>query len=116
MCRIYSSTDTALYASSTRSVRINGHVTSIRLEQEFWNILEEIAAESGLSTAQFISTLHDEVLDEHHQVDNFTSLLRVICTIHLGRQRDEARQSTARPAGSPRPPANRPTIQNVASA
>lgn len=116
MCRIYSSTDPALYASITRSVRINRHVTSIRLEQEFWNILEEIAAESGLSTAQFISTLHDEVLDERHQVDNFTSLLRVICTVHLGRQRDDARRKLPRPGASPLPPVNRPTIQNVASA
>lgn len=86
MCRIYSSTDPTLYTSTTRSVRINGHVTSVRLEQEFWNILETIAAESGLSTAQFITTLHDEVLEERRRVDNFTSMLRVICTLYLARK------------------------------
>lgn len=85
MCRIYASTDPALYATSTRSVRINGHVTSIRLEQEFWNILAQIAADSGLTTTQFISTLHDEILQERREVENFTSLLRVICTVYLAR-------------------------------
>ncbi len=85
MCRIYAGTDPALYASSTRSVRINGHVTSIRLEQEFWNILDRIAADSGLTTAQFISTLHDEILEERRVVENFTSLLRVICNLYLAR-------------------------------
>ena len=95
MCRIYAGTDPALYASSTRSIRINGHVTSIRLEQEFWNILDRIAAEGGLTTAQFISTLHDEILEERRVVENFTSLLRVICNLYL------ARNAVA--AGTPHP-------------
>lgn len=97
MCRIYAGTDPALYASSTRSVRINGHVTSIRLEQEFWNILEQIAADSGLSTAQFISTLHDEILEERREVENFTSLLRVICTLYLARHNATSAASRVEP-------------------
>ena len=51
MCHIFSGQDPSSYAYHTRSVRLGGHSTSIRLEAAFWQILEEIAAEQGVSLA-----------------------------------------------------------------
>ncbi len=83
MCDIYASTDPALYETITRSVRIDGVVTSIRLEQRFWDILDEIAHSEDRSTPQFINTLYHEVMERRGETGNFTSLLRVVCTVYL---------------------------------
>lgn len=87
MCRIYAGTDPRDYEPLTRSVRIHGAVTSIRLEARFWAILDEMAAAEGLTTPKFIATLHDEVLELSGDVRNFASLLRVACTTYLARGR-----------------------------
>ncbi len=86
MCYIYASTDPALYEYHTRSVRLHGYVTSLRLEQRFWDILDEMAAEQRLSTPRFLSTLHDEVIELRGEVGNFASMLRVVCTAYLMRK------------------------------
>jgi len=83
MCRIYTATDPELYQCVTRSVRLQGCVTSVRLEREFWLILEEIAARQQLSAGQFISQLYAEVIEEKGEVGNLASLLRVACAIYL---------------------------------
>ena len=49
MCRLFVMQDPASYECETRAVRLHGHTTSIRLEAEFWAILEEIAAREGRS-------------------------------------------------------------------
>ena len=36
-----------------------------------------------MTTPKFIAKLHDEVLDLHGEVRNFTSLLRVVCAYYL---------------------------------
>lgn len=84
MCDLYASTDPAQYEAVTRSMRLHGLVTSVRLERRFWMILDELAAKEQLSTPQFVSTLYDEVQARQGQVDNFASLLRVVCTTYLG--------------------------------
>ncbi len=83
MCNIYSGTDPALYETVTRSVRVNGVVTSLRLEQRFWQILDEIALKEGCSTPQFLGMLHNEVMAQRDTIPNFASLLRVVCTVYL---------------------------------
>jgi len=40
------------YESQTRSLRIDGHSTSIRLEMAFWDTLEEIASKQDMSLAK----------------------------------------------------------------
>ena len=70
------------YESQTRSLRIGGHCTSIRLEMSFWDTLEEIAAKENMSLGKFLTTLHNEVLDHHGEVKNFASLLRCSCLIY----------------------------------
>ena len=83
MCNVYTGTDKNRYASTSRSIRILGCVTSIKLENEFWRLLDEIAAAEGQSTPKFINTLYKELIDNHSEVRNFTSFLRVVCPIYL---------------------------------
>lgn len=78
MCHVFASTDPELFEPATRSVRIGGVVTSLRLEVAFWRIVDDIARASGLSTGRFLSTLYDEVVELRGEVGNFASLLRVI--------------------------------------
>ena len=91
MCRIYAGTAPDEYEPVTRSLRIHGAVTSIRLEARFWAILDEMADGEGLTTPKFIARLHDEVLDLQGEVRNFTSLLRVVCAVYLGQTDREAK-------------------------
>lgn len=86
MCHVFAGQDPARYASSTRRLRLNGQSTSIRLENSFWAILDQIAARDGVSTPAFISTLHSEVLELRGEPENFTSLLRCACLVFLENQ------------------------------
>jgi predicted DNA-binding ribbon-helix-helix protein len=79
MCHVFASIDRDDYEGVPRSLRLGGHVTSIRLESIFWEILDEIAAAQAMSTPRFISRLYDEVLETYGGVVNFTSLLRIAC-------------------------------------
>lgn len=90
MCHIFAGQAPETYESQTRSVRIGGHSTSIRLEAAFWAILEEVAAHQGMSLGKFVTTLHDEVLELRGEVSNFASLLRCSCLIYLGEVRGRA--------------------------
>lgn len=90
MCRIYAGTDPGDYEPVSRSIRLHGAVTSIRLEARFWAILDEMAASEGVSTPRFVSMLHDEVLELTGEVRNFASLLRVACVTYLARGREHS--------------------------
>ena len=96
MCQMFAGQAPENYAFQTRSMRIGGHSTSIRLEAAFWAILEQVAAHQGMSLGKFVTKLHDEVLALHGEVGNFASLLRCSCLVYL----DEVRH--ARPAVRPR--------------
>lgn len=77
MCEIFISADPASYDSRTRSVRLHGVVTSIRLENLFWSVLEEIATRDGMGVVQLIEKLYDELVEARGAVGNFASFLRV---------------------------------------
>ena len=83
MCQIFASIPREEYDYQSRSIRIQGHVTSIRLETMFWQILEESAQAQEMTLAQFLSQLYDEVLKSHGEVYNFASLLRCGCINYL---------------------------------
>jgi len=84
MCKIYVNTDPILYESRTRSLRIHGVVTTVRLENLFWDVLQEIAEREGLTTNQFAIKLHDELLARHGEMTmSFASFLRVCCLRYL---------------------------------
>ena len=86
MCSLFAHQPQRDYESQTRSLRISGHSTSIRLELSFWDTLEEIAAKEGLTLAKFLTTLHDEVLSHHGNVTNLASLLKHRGCQHRGPQ------------------------------
>lgn len=90
MCHIYASTSPEEYEQVSRSVRLHGGVTSVRLERRFWSVLEDIAAGEQTPLPRFLESLHDEATALHGTVSNFASLLRVICTVYLQSGRTEA--------------------------
>lgn len=83
MCQLFINSDSRLWTCRTKSLRIDGVVTSIRLEEFFWNTLDEIAFRDDMSTNQMITKLYLESLDADHDIGNFTSFLRVCCSRYL---------------------------------
>lgn len=55
-----------------RSVTISGHATSITLEQEFWDVLKDIAASRQLSVNALIAEI-----DSLKKNDNLSSAIRI---------------------------------------
>lgn len=92
MCRIFAGQDPARFECVTRSVRLSGHATSIRLEAAFWDILDQIAEGQALTTPKFLSKLHDEVSELRGDVPNFTSMLRTTCLLHLSGEQPSAHE------------------------
>ncbi len=83
MCEIYVKADPILYECRSRSVRIHGVVTSIRLENLFWDVLADIGARDGMTVNQLIAKLYDEVVEARGEVPNLASFLRVSCMRYL---------------------------------
>jgi predicted DNA-binding ribbon-helix-helix protein len=83
MCQLFINADSQLWISQTKSLRIDGVVTSIRLENFFWNVLEEVAFRDDMTVNQMITLLYLESLDANHDIGNFTSFLRVCCSRYL---------------------------------
>ena len=83
MCRIYATQDPSRYELVTRRLRLNGQSTSVRLEASFWQILDDVARQEGLTTPAFVSKLHSEVLELHGEPQNFTSVLRCSALVYI---------------------------------
>jgi len=83
MCQLFINADSQLWTCRTKSLRIDGVVTSIRLEEFFWDILEEVAFRDQMTVNQMITKLYLESLDADHDIGNFTSFLRVCCSRYL---------------------------------
>ena len=79
MCKLFVGADPRLWENRTRSIRMDGMVTSLRLESLFWMKLEEIAVSEALNLPQLLRRLYDEAMDEGHDLGNFASFLRVCC-------------------------------------
>ena len=92
MCEFFVKADPIQYEQRSRTVRIHGVLTSIRLENMVWDILAEMAEEEGRTTNALISLFHDEILAHRGEVPNFASFLRVTCMRYLRRR---VRQSEA---------------------
>ena len=82
MCQMFAGQPQSNYDYQSRSIRLNGLSTSVRLEQKFWEILDQMAQNEEVSTPQFISTLYSEVTALHGEAKNFTSILRCTCLIY----------------------------------
>ena len=58
-----------------RSVVVQGHATSVRLEPQFWEVIDAFCASQNTSLAQLIISLEKQQLDRK----NLASQLRVFC-------------------------------------
>ena len=67
----------------SRSVRLNGFSTCLRLEAVYWGILEQIAAANQCSVSAVLSYVDREVHLRQGGVRNFSGLIRVICVAWL---------------------------------
>lgn len=83
MCQLFINADNQLWTYRTKSLRIDGVVTSIRLETFFWDVLEEISFRDEMTVNQMITKLYHESLDADHDISNFTSFLRVCASRYL---------------------------------
>jgi predicted DNA-binding ribbon-helix-helix protein len=105
MCRIFVETDPIAYEQRSRSVRIHGVLTSIRLENMVWDTLAQMAEEEACTTNALIARFHDEILAHRGEVPNFASFLRVTCIRFLrervttgeGAPRSQLTGATVRP-------------------
>ena len=100
MCEFFVKADPIAYEQRSRTVRIHGLLTSIRLENMMWDTLAEVAEEEGCTTNALIARFHDEILAHRGEVPNFASFLRVTCMRYLRRQLI-ARERAARPLDAP---------------
>ena len=86
MCEYFVKADPIQYEQRSRTIRIHGVLTSIRLENMAWDILAEMAEAEGCTTNCLIAKFHDEVLLHRGEVPNFASFLRVTCMRYLQRR------------------------------
>ena len=86
MCEFFVKADPIQYEQRSRTVRIHGVLTSLRLENMVWDVLAEMALAEGRTTNALISLFHDEILAHRGEVPNFASFLRVTCLRYLQRQ------------------------------
>lgn len=86
MCQLFVGADTGLWENQTRSMRIDGMATSVRLEEFYWQVLTEIGARDGLSVGQLVTRLFLETTEAGHDPENFASFLRVCCGRYLALQ------------------------------
>ena len=114
MCEYFVKADPIQYEQRTRTIRIHGVLTSIRLENMVWDILAEMAEAEHCTTNHLIVQFHDEILAHRGEVPNFASFLRVTGMRFLRRKLIETERSLGegfpnavaqRAATSPSPPA-----------
>ena len=85
MCEFFVKADPIQYEQRSRTVRIHGVLTSLRLENMVWDVLAEMAEAEGRTTNALISLFHDEILAHRGEVPNFASFLRITCMRYLRR-------------------------------
>jgi len=70
------------------SLRLDGHVTSLLIEEVFVDALHKIAKHNNVTFNALIKTLHDtHQKQEAAQTkrNSFASFIRVFCTVHLSK-------------------------------
>jgi predicted DNA-binding ribbon-helix-helix protein len=100
MCEFFVKADPIQYEQRSRTIRMHGVLTSIRLENMVWDILVEMAEEEGCTTNALIATFHDEILAHRGEVPNFASFLRVTCMRYLRRRLLASERGRAMPGPS----------------
>jgi predicted DNA-binding ribbon-helix-helix protein len=90
MCEYFVKADPIQYEQRTRTIRIHGVLTSIRLENMVWDTLAEMAEAENCTTNHLIVQFHDEILAHRGEVPNFASFLRITGMRFLRRKLIEA--------------------------
>ena len=72
-----------------RSVSLSGHATSVALEAEFWAVLDQIAASTGLSQAGLMKRI-----DERRGRTPLASACRLLALAWAGGDRSFAEQGS----------------------
>ncbi len=66
------------FAVVKRSVVVDGHKTSVSLEDAFWTTLKDIAARRGITLSMQIATI-----DEQRKTSNLSSAIRLFVLEHF---------------------------------
>ena len=114
MCEYFVKADPIVYEQRTRTIRIHGVLTSIRMENMVWDILAEMAEAEGCTTNSLIVQFHDEILAHRGEVPNFASFLRVTGMRFLRRKLTEAERATPDDGSSALPNAVARALTSVA--
>ena len=93
MCEFFVKADPIVYEQRTRTIRIHGVLTSIRMENMVWDILAEMAEAEGCTTNSLIVQFHDEIIAHRGELPNFASFLRVTGMRFLRRKLTEAERA-----------------------
>ena len=93
MCEYFVKADPIQYEQRTRTIRIHGVLTSIRLENMVWDVLAEMAEAEHCTTNHLIVQFHDEILAHRGEVPNFASFLRVTGMRFLRRKLSETERA-----------------------
>ncbi|EHR72796.1 arylsulfate sulfotransferase-like protein [Burkholderiales bacterium JOSHI_001] len=93
MCEFFVKADPIAYEQRSRTIRIHGVLTSIRLENMVWDTLAEMAEEEGCTTNHLIVQFHDEIMAHRGEVPNFASFLRVTGMRYLRRKLTQAERA-----------------------
>jgi predicted DNA-binding ribbon-helix-helix protein len=120
MCEYFVKADPIQYEQRSRTIRIHGVLTSMRLENMVWDILAEMAEVEGCTTNALIVRFHDEILAHRGEVPNFASFLRVTCMRFLRRKLTEAERAMPQEAvlpndGAAAPSSSRPRVVAMAA-
>lgn len=85
MCKLLTSRNAQEFRPVSRSIRLGGHSTSLRLEASFWRVLDNLAKDEGVSTPKLIESLHAEASELLYASDdasiNLASVLRTACLL-----------------------------------
>lgn len=73
--------DLGLAKPVSRSIRLNGKSTCIRLETAYWQILELAAGRQGVPVNKLLSALDLGVQHTQGTVLNFSALVRVVAVV-----------------------------------
>ena len=81
-----SSSQPTPFICRSHSLRLRGSVTSIRLENAFWDILSEIAKQEATTINKLIARICAHVDANLIPQHNHASVLRVTCVMHLAKK------------------------------
>ena len=74
------------FIGRSHSLRLRGSVTSIRLENAFWDILSEIAKQEASTVNKLIAKICSRVDANSIPQHNHASVLRVTCVMYLAKR------------------------------